>query len=228
VHIVRRVAPTERAAIDPGYESVQPSIQEPLLLDWTPRNTAPHTESVEVYTNCEEVALFLNGQLLGKQLRHPDASPLHWEVPFAPGILKAVAYRQGKPVANDELHTAGKATRIVLTPERTRLSAGDDVVTITATAVDSLGIRVPNATQEVHFSISGPGSIVATDNGSNTDHEPFLLPQHRLDAGRVIVLVRATKSIGSIRVHATAAGLADGDTRITLGPQKPFGPARAF
>jgi beta-galactosidase len=228
VHIVRRVAPTERAAIDPGYESVQPSIQEPLMLDWTPRNTAPHTESVEVYTNCEEVALFLNGQLLGKQLRHPDASPLHWEVPFAPGTLKAVAYNRGKPVANDELHTAGKATRIVLTPERTRLSAGDDVVTITATAVDETGIRVPDASQEVHFSISGPGSILATDNGSNTDHESFLLPQHRLDAGRVIVLVRATKSTGSIRVHAAAAGLADGETRITLEPQKSSGPARAF
>jgi beta-galactosidase len=199
-----------------------------LLLDWTPRNTAPHTESVEVYTNCEEVALFLNGQSLGKQKLHPDASPLQWEVPYASGILKAVAYNQGKPVAEDELHTAGKAARIVLSPERTALSAGGDVVTIRATAVDSAGIRVPEATQEVHFSLSGPGSILATGNGSNTDHESFLLPQHRLDGGRVIVIVRATASSGSIRVHATADNLADGDTRITVAPRKSSPFVRAF
>jgi beta-galactosidase len=228
VHIVRRVAPTERAAIDPGYESVQPSIQEPLLLDWTPRNTAPHTESVEVYTNCEEVALFLNGKSLGTQKLHPDASPLHWDVPYTPGVLKAVAYNQGKPVAGDELRTAGKAVRLLLSTKRATLSPGDDVLTITATAVDSNGIRVPDASQEVHFSITGPGSILATDNGSNTDHEPFQLPQHRLDAGRLTVFVQAKDSSGSFRVHATALGVADGETRITLERRKIPGLVRAF
>jgi beta-galactosidase len=228
VHIARRVAPTERTAIDPGYETVQPSIQEPLLLDWAPRNTAPHTESVEVYTNCDEVELFLSGRSLGRQKLHPDASPLHWDVPYAPGILKAVAYNQGKPVTEDELRTAGKAVRIALTPDRVTLSPGDDLVTITATAVDSQGTRVPDAAQEVYFSLSGPGAIVATDNGSNTDHEPFQLPQHRLDAGRLDVFVRAKDSSGSILIHATAANLADGDTRIALEPGKISGPVRAF
>ena len=51
VHIARRVAASERSVIDPGYESVQPSLQEPLLLDWTPRNAAAHYEFIEVYTN---------------------------------------------------------------------------------------------------------------------------------------------------------------------------------
>ena len=228
VHIARRVAPTERTAIDPGYESVQAALQEPLLLDWTPRNAAAHSEAVEVYTNCAEVELILNGQSLGRQKLHPDASPLKWEVPFAPGSLRAVAYNQGKPVAQDELRTAGKVARILLTPEQTKLSLGDDVVTIAATAVDAAGVPVPDASAELQFTVSGPARIVATDNGSNTDHESFLLPQHRLYGGRLVVLVRATAAAGSIRVHASATGLADGDTRLTAIPAATQGIFRSF
>jgi beta-galactosidase len=219
VHIVRRVGATERDAIDPGYESVPADLREPLLLDWTPRNTVPHSESVDVYTNCQEVELLLNGQSLGRQKLHQDASPLHWEVPFAPGTLRAVAHNQGKPVAEDELRTAGRPSRIVLSPERTTASAsGDDLVAIEATAVDDAGVRVPDASAEVNFTISGPAQIVATDNGSNTDHESFLLPQHRFYGGRLVVLVRATAATGSIQIHASSAGFADGDAQLTAVP----------
>ena len=229
VHIARRVAPSERSAIDPGYEALQPALQQPLLLDWTPRNTAAHSESVEVYTNCEEVELLLNGQSLGRQKLHPDASPLTWAVPYAPGSLKAVAYNQGIQVAEDELRTAGKAARILLTPERTTISPdGNDVVTIAATAVDAAGVPVPDATDSVEFTVSGPARIVATDNGSNTDHEPFLLAQHHLFGGRMIAILQATASSSSIRVHASAAGLADGDVQLTAVPSKPSDFVRAF
>jgi beta-galactosidase len=102
------------------------------------------------------------------------------------------------------------------------------VVTITATAVDSFGTRVPDATQEVRISLSGPGAILAADNGSNTDHESFVLPQHRLDGGRMIVLVRAKEFAGIIRIHATAAGLADGNARITVVHRGSYSPVRAF
>jgi beta-galactosidase len=229
VHIARRVAPNERSVVDPGYESVQPDLQEPLLLDWNPRNTAPHSESVEVYSNCDEVELLLNGQSLGRQKLHQDASPLKWDVPYSPGSLHAVAYIQGEPVTEDELRTAGKPVRIVLSPERSTLSpTGDDVVTIVATAVDDTGVRVPDASAEVQFTVSGPAQIVATDNGSNTDHEPFLLPQHHLYGGRLIVLVRATAPSGTIHVHVSAAGLADGDARLTAVPPAIPNFTRAF
>ena len=216
VHIARRVAATERSVIDPGYESVQPALQEPLLLDWTPRNTAAHSEAVEVYTNCDEVELLLNGQSLGRQKLHPDASPLTWDVPYAPGSLKAAAYNQGRLAAEDELRTAGKAARIVLSAERATVSAGSqDAVAVVATAVDDAGVPVPAADNEVQFTVSGPAEILATDNGSNTDHESFLLPHHRLYGGRAIAIVRATASSGSIQIHASAAGLAGGDAGLT-------------
>jgi beta-galactosidase len=219
VHIARRVGATESTAIDPGYEAVPPSAREPLLLDWTPRNAEPHTEAVEVYTNCEEVELLLNGQSLGRQKLAGDASALKWSVPYAPGSLKAVAYHEGKPVAEDELRTAGRVARLVLSAERTILSPDrNDAATITATAVDEAGVRVPDASNEVQFTVSGPAEIAATDNGSNTDHESFLLPHHHLSGGRAIAILRATSGSGSIRVHATAAGLAEGTAVLTAVP----------
>ncbi|MDR3727743.1 MAG: glycoside hydrolase family 2 TIM barrel-domain containing protein [Terracidiphilus sp.] len=229
VHLVRRVGASEKAALDPGYESVPADLQEPLLHDWTPRNTTPHMESVEVYSNCEEVELFLNGDSLGRQSLHTDASPLTWNVPYAPGSLKAVAYRQGKQVAADELHTAGKPARIELVADRATLSPdADQVVILTATAVDEAGILVPDASAEVDFTVTGPAQIVATDNGNNAEHSPFPLSRRALYGGRAIAILRGTSISGKIFVRASASGLPDGVTQLTAVPENPEGITRAF
>jgi beta-galactosidase len=152
-------------------------------------------------------------------------------VPYAPGSLKAVAYNQGHPVAEDELRTAGKAARIVLSADRSTVSFGDhgdDVVTVTATAVDDAGVRVPDASDEVQFTVSGPARVVATDNGAIVDHESFLLPHHHLYAGRAIAVLRATGSSGAIHVDASASGLAGGDAQFKAVFRRPVGFVRAF
>ncbi len=97
---------------------VDPTVRfsEPLLADWTPRDLGPHTETVEVYTNAEEVELFLNGKSVGTDKLHPDASAITFKVPFEPGTLKAVAKSHGRVVATEELKTAGKPARIESSP----------------------------------------------------------------------------------------------------------------
>jgi beta-galactosidase len=229
VHLVRRLGLSEKAAVDPGYEPVPPSMEEPLRRDWTSRNAAPHSESVEAYTNCDEVELLLNGHSLGKQLKHPDASPLTWEVPYEPGSLKAVAYLQGRQASVDELRTAGRPVRVVLTPDRTQISPDrNDVVTVAVTAVDEAGVAVPDASAEVQISVTGPGEIVATDSGSNTDHEPFRLSHRHLFAGRMIAILRATGSPGEIRVAASAPGMAGGAASVKAVPGAPAEFERSF
>ena len=116
VRIARRVQAARRGPIDPGYASPTSNNQaattapnapldpttrfgQPLLLDWTPKDQSPHTENVEIYTNAEEVELFLNDKSLGTQKLHADASPITFQVPFEPGTLKAVARSSGKVVA---------------------------------------------------------------------------------------------------------------------------------
>ncbi|MGA2276363.1 MAG: glycoside hydrolase family 2 TIM barrel-domain containing protein [Terracidiphilus sp.] len=233
VHMVRRVGDDEKSATDPGYELVPLSRREPLIHDWSPRNTAPHTETIEVYANYDEVELFLNGGSLGRQKLHPDATPLVWQMPFTPGQLEAVAYRQGHAVAKDELRTAGKAARLQLTSERLSLSPRrDDAVMVVATLVDEAGVPVPAsdpaASGEVEFSVSGPARIVATDNGSASTHESFLLPRRHLYGGRAVAFLQATAGAGIIRLHASSAGIKSGELRLKAIPATPTNPVRAF
>ena len=59
---------------------------------------------MEVYSNCKEVELFLNGQSLGVKKINADASPRIWRVAFAPGKIKAVARNDGTIVAEGRTH----------------------------------------------------------------------------------------------------------------------------
>ena len=90
VAVARRISETEAMPTDPGYGAEERHTQV-LFADWTPKNLKPHTENVEVYSNCKEVELFLNGKSLGKKQINTDASPRNWAVPFAPGALRAIA-----------------------------------------------------------------------------------------------------------------------------------------
>jgi beta-galactosidase len=131
VRIARRVQAARRGPVDPGYASPTSNNQaattapnapldpttrfgQPLLLDWTPKDQSPHTENIEIFTNAEEVELFLNDKSLGTQKLHADASPITFQVPFERGTLKAVARTNGKIVATDELRTAGKPAHLLL------------------------------------------------------------------------------------------------------------------
>ena len=195
VAIARRVGPEEAAAIDPGYELVDNARRQTTYADWSPRNTAPHRENVEVYSNCEDVELFLNGKSLGSQKIHKDASPRTWQVDYEPGILKAVAKD-----ATAELRTAGKPAQIRLTAA----TAHDGVVFVTAAVVDENNIPVPNAADLITFKLTGTAKILAVDNADNSSHEIFHSSQRHAFQGQAIAIVQATSRT---TLSASAEGL---------------------
>ena len=54
---------------------------------------------VESYSSCDSVELFLNNQSLGmKETGRKCKYMATWQVPYAPGELKAVGYKAGKKV----------------------------------------------------------------------------------------------------------------------------------
>jgi len=207
VRLVRRTAPNDRMPDDPGYggEELHTQVQ---FADWTPRNPKPHDETLEAYSNCEEVELFLNGKSLGTQKINANAAPRVWKIPFAPGALKAVAKNAGQIVAQDELQTAGEARKIVLSTENKKLAPGwDDVAIVRATIVDANGVTVPRADDLVSFKISGPGVIAAVDSGSTISHESFQASERRAFQGKCVAFVKATADSGEIFLTASATGL---------------------
>ncbi len=214
VHITRRVAARVMAPTDPGYEAARRQTQT-LFDDWSPANREPHTENVEVYSNCQEVELLLNGKSLGAKPLPQDAAPRNWRVEFAPGKVEALCRNQGKVAAVSDLRTAGKAARIVLSIDKLKLPfTWDSVAYVDASVVDENGIMLPTAADKITFAVDGPGVIAAVDNADITSHESFQATDRSAFQGRCIALVKASRDQGRITVKASAAGLAVGS--ITL------------
>ncbi len=222
VYGARRVAATATSPTEPGYEPVPTRRhRQALFADWSPRDASPHVEQVEVYSNCEQVELTLNGKSLGTQPKPADDAPRMWTVPFAPGIVKLVGSNGGAPVATHEMRSAGKAARIRLTVDRSPLSADwDDVAYVTAEVTDAYGVVVPTAADAITFGVSGPGVIAAVDSGDNASHEPFQATTRRAYQGTCIALVKANGR-GAISVSAAAPGLAGGS--LTVESETPPG-----
>ncbi len=233
IHIVRRVAPSQRISVDPGYEPGSPqalvagaakppspavassdSAPQSAYQDWTPTNMGAHDENVEVFSNCASVELFQNDKSLGSKPLNADASPRKWVVAFAPGALRGVCADGG---ASETLKTAGKPAKVLLAVERARLSADwNDVGIVRATVVDAEGIRVSDAAVPLTFSVSGPGKILATDSGDNADHSGFLKPERTTFQGSAIAVVRATGAGGDVTVTVQAAGLSAGSVKLEI------------
>jgi beta-galactosidase len=191
-------------------------------MDWTPSNMTPHNEIVEVYSNCPQVELFLNGTSLGAKPRPADDSSRRWTVIFAPGTLRAVGMDNGKTVATDELRTAGPPAKIVLSADRTTLPDDwDDVNYVRANIVDANGIAVPNARDLINFSISGPGALAATDNADVSSHDGFQSPQRHAYQGTCIAVLRASAASGAITLTASAPGLTSGTVKIQAAKPSP-------
>jgi beta-galactosidase len=199
----------------PPAPPAAPRFSDPLLSDWTPTDQTPHTENLEVYTNAQEVELFLNDKSLGTQKLHPDASPITYTVPFEPGTLKAVARTNGRIVATQTLKTAGPPARIqFVADDITRPLTPDfnDVHYFTATLVDAAGTPIPDSTTLIHFAVTGPVAIVGVDNGNMVSHESFQGPDRTLYNGNAIAILRATASSGAISVTASVAAPAGAPT----------------
>jgi len=214
VKIVRRAAPNDVLPEDPGWGGEERFTQV-QFADWSPRRTEPHEENVEVYSNCDEVELLLNGKSLGSKSINADASSRNWKVTFEPGSIKAVARNKGQVVATDELRTASKPVKIALSVETMNpggiLSpAWDDVAFVTARVVDEAGVTIPNARDLIAFTLDGPGTIAAVDNADNMSTEPFQASQRRAFQGRCVAFVKATDAPGRISVTASAPGLEAG------------------
>ena len=208
VYAARRVAPTPLLPADPGYDPLQERRPQVLFSDWTPRVASPHDENVEVYSNCDQVELFLNGKSLGTKPRPRDDAPRNWNVAFEAGTLKAVGSNNGRVEATYELHTAGKPAKIVLSADRKSLAPDwDDVVYVTATVVDENGVLVPTASDLITFKITGPAVVAAVDSGDNRSHEQFQTTERKAYQGRCFALLKGKAAAGRIRLEASAPGL---------------------
>src|SRR5262245_23045658 len=148
-----------------------------------------------------------------------SAGKLHltWSVPFEPGKLVAVASRDGRVVARDELDSAGPAATVRLTPDKRRIAAdGRALSYVTADVVDAHGVVVPDADNELSFSVRG-GRFAGADNGREESAENYKSPDRSAFNGKALAIVQSTDHPGPITVTVTSPGLRPATTTVFAG-----------
>ncbi|WP_317577081.1 glycoside hydrolase family 2 TIM barrel-domain containing protein [Segatella copri] len=173
--------------------------------------------SLYTYTNADEVELFLNGKSLGVR-KNSEAPKLRarikWDdIAYAPGVLLAVARKNGKVVARHQIETTGEAVALKLVPDiETWHADGKDLMHVRIYAVDKKGRRVLNvkdakAFDKLTFTVKGDANIVAVDNGNIASDELHIgktqlekTIQRHLFQGSALVILRAGDKPGKIEL----------------------------
>lgn len=189
-----------------------------LLPHWNWPERVGQVTPVHLYTSGDEAELFLNGKSLGRKKKGKFEYRIKWDdVKYTPGELKVVAYKNGKEWATETVKTTGEPARLALASDRAAIKAdGKDLAFVTVRIADKEGLTVPRSSNLVKFSVSGPGEIVATDNGDATSFESFQLPQHKAFNGLALAIVRLKPGAkGKITVTAESAGLAPASVAVS-------------
>lgn len=168
------------------------------------------------YNNADEVELFINGKSQGIRKKESGKYHVMWRVKYEPGVVKAVARKDGKEVRIQEIKSAGEPYAIRLTADKKTLAAdGRDLSFVTVEIVDKDGNLCPNAENQVAFDVKGAAFIAGVDNGSPISLEPFKANQRKAFYGKCLVVLQNNGADGDIQLKASSDGLQEETIRIS-------------
>ncbi len=180
----------------------------PMLPTWTWPGREGQVLRVEVYSRYDAVRLELNGRVIGeKPTTRAEEFKAAFDVPYAPGELKAVGLRGGRAVESFVLRSAGEPEKLRLSVDRSRLRAdGQDLAYVTIEALDRRGVWQPWATPRVRVEVTGAGTLAALGSGDLTSLDSYAGSERALYGGRALAVVRATDQAGPVVVTVSAPG----------------------
>ncbi len=196
-----------------------------LVPHWNwPADSIGKPIKVMALSNVDQVKLRLNGKTISEQKVDPYEMNT-WLVPYQPGKLEAIGYKNGKEVVRTKVETTKEPVRLRLTPYRNSLAGdGRDAMPITVDAVDSKGRHVPTANLPIEFTLTGPARIIGLGNGNPNCHEPEKGNRRSLFNGLAQVIVQATEGFGEVTLTASTSGLKSATLTIPVN-QVPFLPS---
>ncbi|UMB54048.1 DUF4982 domain-containing protein [Lutibacter sp. A64] len=186
------------------YQS-QRTVEDGVVLKLATYWNEKSPTDVKVYSNCDEVKLFLNDKLIATQQPDSDKNTTNLNHPpftfnvgsFEAGTLKAEGFINGKKVAEDIVITPKKATslKVWLDESGKAPEAGvNDVLFLYIAAVDENGTIIPEFSDEVELNLEG-------------DVEIMNLEAIKAEAGIASVLIRIGKKKGEVKVIAKSRDL---------------------
>lgn len=180
-----------------------------------------------IASNCDEVHLFLNG----KQFFIPRPSEckngiITGFLPWQPGNVTAIGYKDGKEVCRHEVVTPGMAVALAFDQECDHKECVSTVnlgmpekkqhLLLTVRAVDENGNPCFRESGKVHFAVEGAAKIVGVDNGDICSNEPYQEDSVHLYHGCASVMLELYCKPGRVSVHAFGDGLRQAQTIIEV------------
>ncbi|WP_111708851.1 glycoside hydrolase family 2 TIM barrel-domain containing protein [Lutibacter citreus] len=186
------------------YQS-QKDVEDGVVLKLATYWNEKSPTDIKVFSNCDEVTLFLNDKLIATQ--KPDSNEISTNLNHPPftfklasfeaGTLKAVGIINGKEVSEAIVKTPKKATslKVWLDESGKAPKAGvKDVLFLYIAAVDENGTIIPDFSDEIELDLNG-------------DVEIMNVEKIKAEAGIATALIRVGKSKGQIGVSATSKEL---------------------
>ena len=178
------------------------------------------TVTAVIYTNCDEVKLWINGKLLGRRKPADFVNGIiEWVFEYVSGEIKAIGYRNGKEVCAHPLKTADPAKKILLVPDKKTIACGD-IAHIEVSITDKKGILCPNEETPVEFALSGDGEILGACSPNLNDDLGFTLPKVITAGGRALVIIKAGAGSGVLELTAYSANLEPASLRFKAAKKK--------
>lgn len=173
--------------------------------------------SVEIYSNCDEIELFLNEKSLGKKKLSDFEDHIYkWGVPFTDGNLVAKGLKDGKEITS-EIITARKATQIHLASEEKSIDANNyDVSHIIVQLTDDNGNPTKTDNRKITYEIKGNAKLLGVDNGWKKSVQKFQTNVNTTHNGKTLLIIQAMDKTGEVEVFAHSEDLPSSSIKISI------------
>lgn len=184
-----------------------------VLSNWNFSGYEGKPVELVVYSNAEEVEVFVNGVSIGRKtvsMERPMPNSVRFETTYVPGKVEAVSYCAGKEVSRDVLETTGIPAKICLLPEKTEMKAnGHDLIYVGIELQDKNGITVPDAANSLKATISGCAKLSGFGSGNPVTEEDYTAGETVSYRGRAMAIIRSGYEAGAVSLTISTEGMED-------------------
>ncbi|MFZ0530488.1 MAG: glycoside hydrolase family 2 TIM barrel-domain containing protein [Propionicimonas sp.] len=179
------------------------------VASWTWDAPVGSLVTVEAYSDADEVEFHLNGRVAARATVGQNKSFVATaDVPYEPGTLEAVAFRDGVETGRCRLVTAGEPSRVRVIADRCQIAADpQDLAFVEVSLVDADGTVNPVRDRTVSVEIDGPATLQALGTSRPATEESFLAHQCTTYEGGALIALRPTGAEGTAVLTVRVDGL---------------------
>ena len=166
----------------------------------------------ETYTDAEMIEWYLNGEFIAESI--PEKAIATAMIPYNPGELTAIAYKNGSEYSRYTLKTTEEAASIKIECESNRLISNNrDIAFFPITVIDQNGNTVTNGEHKLRCSVTG-GELLCLFSGNPCNEDDYTSKTCHTFEGHALAAVR-TKQTGTVTVTVYSDTLASGTATVS-------------